>query len=154
MDNPDPDKPGELGELAARIDARKVEHHVFATSFADPADINRFRRCKARGGSDLECFRVGDNGIGFWSDNTAGRTAMCALPPEKIVEQWGSLDAGRLKPVLVFANQRQVICSLGDTMPHEVNIRNGAGIDLNEAACIALWLRPPVFVRAIWRWLS
>src|SRR4051812_26848824 len=65
-------------------------HDVLATSFADPADVAAFRRCKAAGGSDQECFRVGDNGIGKWGDDcTAGSGPKCALPPEDWLAKWG-----------------------------------------------------------------
>ena len=48
-------------------------HSTTATSFADPADVAAFKRCKAQGKSDHECFAVGDNGIGSWGDPTVCR---------------------------------------------------------------------------------
>jgi len=129
-------------------------HHVLASSFADPADVAAFRRCKARGGTDQECFKTGDNGIGLWGDDTTGQIPMCALPPEDMIERWGAIDAARRKKVYVSANARDVVCLVTDRMPHRANIKNGAGMDLNYAACSALGLTPPVMVRAIWNWLS
>lgn len=122
---------------------------VLASSFADPADLRAFRRCKAQGKSDRECFKVGDNGIGCWGDDTAADRPMCALPPE----DWRPLGKkARGAAVLVEANGRRAACELRDTMPARRNIKNGAGIDLNPAACRALGLTPPVLVPATWRW--
>jgi hypothetical protein len=125
-------------------------HRVKASSFADPADVAAFRRCKAQGKSDAECFKVGDNGIGKWGDDTTVPVPMCALPPE----DWESFgNQARGKKVLVTANKASVVCELRDTMPHKSHITNGAGIDLNEAAINALGLRPPVMVDATWEWV-
>lgn len=126
-------------------------HHVKASSFADPADVLAFRRCKAQGKSDQECFKVGDNGIGEWQDDCTGPTPMCALPREDW-EPFG--NAARGKKVVVTANGKTVICELRDTMPHRAHITNGAGIDLNPGAIAALGLHPPVMVSAIWQWLD
>lgn len=124
-------------------------HEVRASSFADPADVAAFRRCKAKGKSDQECFKVGDNGIGCWGDDTTGATPMCALPPE----DWKPLGkAARGARVRVKANGREVICELRDTMPKRANIKNGAGIDLNPAAVAALGLHPPIMINATWEW--
>src|SRR3954467_11309830 len=57
------DAPWPPGTTAAPNDAGFKE--VEASSFADPADIHAFRQCKAHGGTDLHCFGLGDNGIGF-----------------------------------------------------------------------------------------
>ena len=75
---------------------------------------------------------------------------MCALPRE----DWAEFGAkARGKRVSVWANGRNVICELRDTMPSRANIKNGAGIDLNPAACKALGLKPPIMVAAEWAWL-
>src|SRR5260370_17257596 len=34
-----------------------------ASSFADPADVVAFNKCKAQGKTDQQCFKVGDHGI-------------------------------------------------------------------------------------------
>lgn len=120
-----------------------------ASSFADAADIRRFERCKTNGGTDQECFAVGDNGVGKWGDScAAGSGPRCALPPEDWA-QWG--DAARGKEIVVTANGKSVVCELRDTMPHRRHITNGAIIDLNEDAGAALGLRPPFLVAATWR---
>lgn len=132
-----------------------IEHHVKASSFADPADIRAFKKCKDRGRSDQECFKVGDNGIGCWGDSTAeGTGPSCALPPEDMIEKWGSVKAARRKLVNVSGNGKMVTCVLKDRMPRRANIRNGAGIDLNSDAVRALGLEPPIMIRAIWTWVS
>lgn len=125
-------------------------HHVKASSFADSADVVAFRRCKAQGKSDQECFKVGDNGVGKWGDDTTAGRPMCALPPE----DWKPLgDKARGAKVLVkLANGCEAVCELRDTMPARANIKNGAGIDLNPAACARLGLRPPVMVAVTWQW--
>lgn len=127
-------------------------HSVIASSFADPADVSAFRRCKAAGKSDRECFKVGDNGIGCWGDDTTGDAPMCALPPDDMIARFGSVDAAKHRRVLVTVGDKTVSCVLADRMPWKTNIRNGCGIDLSPAACKALGLKPPVRVRASWRW--
>lgn len=123
---------------------------VMASSFADPADIAAFRRCKGMGKSDQECFKSGDNGIGKWGDETTVDKPMCALPPER----WQILgDDARGARVRVKANGKEVVCELRDTMPRLGNIKNGAGIDLNPAAVKALGLKPPIMVPATWSWV-
>lgn len=125
-------------------------HHVKASSFADPADVRAFKRCKDQGNSDQACFKVGDNAIGKWGDSTAaGAGPICALPPE----DWSRFgSAARGKKVLVSANGKQVVCELRDTMPHKANSTNGAGIDLNPDAVEALGLRVPLMIDATWQW--
>lgn len=121
-----------------------------ASAFAYHADIVAFRKCKAQGKSDQQCFKVGDNGIGKWGDNTYDTDQpMCALP----YEDWEKLDNPRGKLVEVRANGRTVIAELRDTMPHKANITNGAVIDLNPAASEALGLKPPFMVPVLWRWV-
>lgn len=125
-------------------------HHVKASSFADPADIVAFKRCKASGKSDQECFKVGDNGIGKWGDDTTADIPMCALPPE----DWqGKGFVARGKHVLVTSGDKSVTCELRDTMPHKAHITNGAGIDLNFAAAKALGHKPPFLIPATWQFV-
>ncbi len=136
-------------------------HRVKASSFADPADIMAFKRCKAQGKSDRECFKVGDNGIGtpnLGEPDSSGRligvdttqpVPMCALPPEDWLPLGGNARGAKVR---VEANGKSVICELRDTMPRKANIKNGAGIDLNPAAGAALMLTPPFMVSATWQW--
>jgi len=124
-------------------------HHVMASSFADPADVAAFKRCKAQGKTDEQCFKVGDNGIGKWGDDTTADRPMCALPPE----DWNPLGtAARGKKVIVECDGLIAVCELRDTMPHKANIKNGAGIDLNPAAWKALGHTPPQMRAATWQW--
>jgi hypothetical protein len=129
---------------------------VLASSFADLADVRAFERCKARGKSDQECFKVGDNGRGCWNDITAQEvTPMCALPPDDVVERFGTFSSKArfaMVRVTVLKTGRSVVCVLADRMPWKKNIKNGAGIDLNPAAAKALGLKPPFLVPASWEW--
>ena len=128
-------------------------HHVMASSFADPADVSAFKKCKALGNSDQECFKIGDNGIGKWGDDcTEGSGPKCALPPEDWIAKWG-VNARHAK-VLVTVGDKSVVCQMDDTMPHKANITNGAGIDLNPDACHALGVSIPAMVPAIWQWVD
>lgn len=141
---------GILGNDPRAIVRSVKARSVMASSFADPADVAAFKRCKAQGKTDQECFKVGDNGIGKWGDDTTANVAMCALPPE----DWEHLGSkARGARVLVTANKRSVVAELRDTMPRKANIKNGAGIDLNPAAVAALGLKPPIMVPATWEWV-
>ncbi|MBV8275371.1 MAG: DUF1906 domain-containing protein [Verrucomicrobia bacterium] len=42
-----------------------VVHNATGSSFADPADVATYERCKANGGSEEYCLKIGDNGIGY-----------------------------------------------------------------------------------------
>lgn len=137
-------------EGAPQQPADSAVHAVKASSFADPADVAAFKRCKAQGKSDQECFKVGDNGVGKWGDDTTADTPMCALPPEDW-QQFG--NAARGKKVLVKCEGREVVCELRDTMPKKENIKNGASIDLNPAAWKALGHTPPQMRAATWQWV-
>lgn len=126
-----------------------------ASSFADPADVRAFRRCKDTGKSDDECFLVGDNGIGCWGDDvTEGTGPSCAVPPEYMESKWGSVDAAKHKLIDVTANGKTVTCVLKDRMPHIRHIKNGARIDLNPDAVRAIGMEPPLMVDATWEWVS
>jgi len=130
-----------------------VWHQVTASSFADPADVAAFRRCKEAGGTDQECFKKGDNGIGFTGFNCADPDNLfVALPPDDWQSKWGSKGNASGRKVAVSINGKTVIGKLGDTMPQKKNIKNGAGIDLNPGFAKAFGLRPPFMVRAEWAW--
>jgi len=123
------------------------------SSFADPDDVAAFQRCKSQGRSDTDCFSEGDNGIGCWGDNTAQeQVAMCALPPEDMIERWGSVAAAKHKPVVVEVDDVECVCVLADRMPSKANITNNAICDLNPGAAKALGLAPPFMVSGSWRW--
>ena len=127
-------------------------HEVKGSSFADPADVRAFKRCKAAGGTDQACFKVGDNAVGAWGDDTSEGSGPCvALPPE----DWQHLGTNaRGTKVEVKYGDKSVVAQLKDTMPHKANIRNGAGIDMNPDTCRALGLEPPVLTKVSWRWAN
>ncbi len=142
-----------LADLHFAIATNKTTiHQVIASSFADPADVAAFNHCKAEGHSDQFCFKLGDNGIGFMGDDCTTSTPMCALPVEDWIARWGNKTTARLKPVIVTANGKTVVCLMGDTMPKKANITNGAGIDLSPAAVKAIGKKPPLMIAATWSW--
>lgn len=125
---------------------------VRASSFADPADIEGFKKAKARGLSDKEAFKFGDNGIGAWGMDTAtDRVCICALPPEV----WSKFDKPNGKPILVTWKGKTVRGVLGDTMPPIAKAlsQNGASIDLNSGFANAFGLTPPFLIDGVtWQW--
>lgn len=129
-------------------------HRVKASSFADPADVVAFKRCKSEGGTDMACFKVGDNGVGLWGDDTTEPHPMCALPREDWLERYGPGENARGRLVRVTVGDKSIDCELRDTMPRRENIRNGAGIDLNPGACHRLGLTPPIFTTVTWQWVD
>lgn len=125
-----------------------------ASSFADPADVRAFNKCKAEGKSDEQCFKVGDNAVGCWGDPTAeGSGPSCALPPDDMEARFGSVAAAKHAKVRVAANGREIIVTLKDRMPRKKNITNGAVIDLNPDAAALLGLKPPFMKDAAWAWV-
>lgn len=105
---------------------------TLATTFADPADVERYRRAKAWGLPDSEAFKYGDNGIGRWGDNTtAPDDPIVALPRDDPSAQHNQL-------VQISGPGGSTIARVGDVMPKRENIKNGAGIDLNPAAASAI----------------
>ena len=145
---------GDFGPLSrAALDkliAGDAEVHTgLASSFADPKDIAAFKRCKATGKSDQECFKVGDNGIGFWGDDTTVDKPYCALPRDV----WAHLGkAARGARVNVTIDGKTVVCELRDTMPNSKNVTNKAIIDLAPGAQKAFGLKAPFMVPVKWSW--
>ncbi len=140
-----------------------IEHHVIASSFADPADVKAFHKWfqiyKDLGFSDKvatkKALNKGDNALGVWEDDTsAGSGPSCALPPEKMKERWGSIDAAKHQLVLVSRDDHEVTCVLKDIMPPEGEITTAARIDLNPDAVAALGLVPPIMAPVVWKWLA
>jgi hypothetical protein len=122
-------------------------NRAIASSFADPADVRAFKRCKATGKTDLQCFAVGDNGIGQFGANTAQEhTPMCALHKNDMIERWGSVNAAAHKKVRVTVRDKEVVCLVEDRMSAP------GRIDLNPAAAKVLDLRPPFLVDCVWEW--
>ena len=114
---------------------------VKASIFAGPTDVRKFREAKAKGWTDEQAFKVGDNGVGCWGDNTAGPIPMVALPPEVMEKQWGAVKAARHRNVRVVYNGESCNAIVADRMPHEENITNGCRIDLNWALAQALGIQ-------------
>lgn len=131
----------------------EVKHDTYASSFADPDDVDAFNKCKAQGKSDQECFKVGDNGIGCWGQSTVeGTGPSCALPPETMTVTWGSKANAKNKRVMVerYSTKARVECTLKDQMPSVENLANKATIDLNPDACILLGIKIPAMERVVW----
>jgi hypothetical protein len=127
----------------------EIHHQGKASSFADPKDIDAFKRAKALGMTDNEAFAHGDNGIGVWMDDTT-HGFWCALPIRDLVERWGSKDAGKHKKVTVTINNQTHILTVGDVMTP--NLSSGAIIDLSPDSCALFHLKPPVLVPVEWQW--
>lgn len=126
---------------------------VNGSSFADPGDVAAFLKCKAQGKSDQECFKVGDNGIGFTGINCADDSIpICALPPEEWKTKYGSKSVAAGKPVDVTYEGKTVRGIMGDTMPEIANIENNARIDLNPGYAKAFGIKPPFMIRVVWKW--
>jgi hypothetical protein len=119
-----------------------------ASSFADPTDVEDFKRCKAQGKTDKQCFAVGDNGIGKFGKITAQtKTPMVAIHPSDAKKKWGSMDAAAHRFVRVTVGGRSVVASVEDQL-------GVAGrIDLNPAAAEELGLNPPFLKDCVWEWV-
>lgn len=135
--------PESQAALDLAINARNKPY--MASSFADPADVEAFKRCKAQGKTDKQCFAVGDNGIGQFGENTAQtHTPMCALHADDMIALYGSIAKAAHKKIRVTHESLSVICSVEDRM----SVRKR--VDLNPAAAQALGLRPPFLVPITW----
>ena len=120
-----------------------------ASSFADPADVRAFERCKAQGKTDQACFRVGDNGIGQFGKITAQtHTPMVAIHKDDMIARWGSVHGAAHRMVSVTINGKTIQASVEDRL-------GVAGrIDLNPACAKQLGLTPPFLVKnCIWNWI-
>lgn len=122
---------------------------AIASSFADPADVVAFNKCKAQGKTDQQCFKVGDNGIGQFGKITAQtKTAMVAIHASDTIARWGSVNAAAHRFVTVTINGKTIQASVEDRL-------GVAGrIDLNPAAAKQLGLNPPFLVKnCTWNWV-
>jgi hypothetical protein len=117
-------------------------------------DVASYRKARAQGRTEIDALKVGDNGIGCWGDMTAGDDVpMCALPPEDWLAKWRTGANARGKKVAVTYGGKTVIGELRDTMPHKIEIKNGAGIDLNPGFAKAFGLKPPFLLPGFkWDW--
>jgi len=139
-----------LTQFAASLQSEEKDWQtVKASSFADPKDVAAFKACKKTGKTDMQCFAVGDNGIGAWGEDTTTNIPMVALPREI----WRNAGKTGGDIVIIRRGDKECVALLGDTMPSLANIKNGAGIDLNPAAAKALGLTPPFLIGGVqWRW--
>jgi hypothetical protein len=120
---------------------------VTASSFADPADVVAFKKCKAQGKTDQQCFKVGDNGIGQFGKITAqDHTAMVAVHADDMKARWGSVIAAAHRPVTVTVNEKTIEATVED----RIGVKGR--IDLNPAAAKQLGLTPPFLVPCTWNW--
>jgi len=118
-----------------------------ASSFADPADVRAFERCKKTGKSDVACFAVGDNGIGQFGRITAQEhTPMIAVHKTEMVRRWGSVNAAAHREVVVMVGETTIRATVED------RISAPGRIDLNPACAKLAGLKPPFVVPCKWRW--
>lgn len=129
-----------------------TQHTVRASTFADPADVAAYRRAKARGASDQEAFRVGDNGVGLWGDDTTNGEPWVALPRDVLQAQYMHLRGARGAAVRLTYGGQAYTCKVGDTMPYTRHITNGCGIDLSPGA-VRLIGYPEHGEQVVWEWL-
>lgn len=121
-----------------------------ASSFADPADVRAFKKCKAEPGNktDVQCFRVGDNGIGQFGQITAQEhTPMVAVHKKDMIAKWGSVAGAAHREVEVTVNKRTFRARVED------RISAPGRIDLNPACAKLAGLQPPFVVPCTWRWV-
>lgn len=121
---------------------------VTASSFADLADVRAFKRCKAQGKTDQQCFKVGDNGIGQFGKITAQEdTAMVAVHRDDMIARWGTVLAAAHRPVTVTIGGKTINATVED----RIGVKGR--IDLNPAAAKQLGLTPPFLVPGcVWNW--
>lgn len=133
-----------------------MKHNVIASSFADLEDLRKFKECIAKGKTEKQCIKVGDNGIGFTGLACASdKRCYCALPPDDWKPKWGSKSKASGKEVAVTFKGKRVVGKLGDTMPAKTNITNGAGIDLNPGFAKAFGEKPPFMLKNVeWEWVD
>jgi hypothetical protein len=130
-----------------RARADVSEFSATASSFADPADVAAFKRCKTTGKTDRQCFAFGDNGIGQFGAITAQeKVPMVAVHADDMKARWGSVPAAAHRPVVVTVKGRSIQATVEDRL----GVRGR--IDLNPAAAKALGLRPPFLVQCVWKW--
>lgn len=106
-------------------------NHGVASVFANRKDLARYREAKARGASEIEALRVGDNGRGKWGDDTTAPTPQVALPNDT-----AGLAHGRM--VEIQGPKGTTIARVTDAMPSTPHLRGRANVDLNPAAAAAV----------------
>lgn len=132
-----------------------------ASSYGDTADMTAYQHAlisflkagRSQAQAEALARKVGDPGIG-WADNLLSDPAVpwVAVPYEQWQAKWGSKARAHKRPLLVTIGGITRTCLLGDTMPHEARITNGAVIDLAPGAQAAFGLTAPFMVPAAWQW--
>lgn len=139
---------GPRSQEALNRESQGAEFRCQASSFADPADVAAFQRCKATGKSDITCFAVGDNGIGQFGKITAQTAVpMIAVHRSDMIARWGSVAAAAHRPVKVTVGGKTIRATVED------RISAPGRIDLNPACARLLGLHPPFLVDATWSWI-
>lgn len=140
----------ESQEAFNAIKADGTWHNTTFTSFADPADVIAFNKCKRETGkSDVFCFGRGDNGIGQFGKITAQEhTPMVAIHNDEMVRMWGSQAGAAHRPVELKLPGTDLIVEA--TCEDRISERNK--VDLNPASFKRLGLNAPFTERGQWRW--
>lgn len=109
-----------------------------AAVFANASDLKAY----ARAGSHKEGLVVGDNGIGAFGANTAGKVPYVAVPRDLLAMRYGDARNARGKRVEVIApNGMRETIEIGDIAPRVENRANNAVIEFNPAALQKLKLK-------------
>ncbi len=117
------------------------------STFADPDDVDAFRRCKRRGGTDVECFAVGDNGVGCWGDDTTSTLEyFVALHHDDMVARWGTLANSKHRLIRVRVGEHEVLARIGDRTSER------GRVDANPACQITLRVLAGSLVPCRWQW--
>lgn len=128
-------------------------YNTIATSFADPKDLLRYQEAKSEGKTEQQALAVGDNGIGFWGDNTKqGSGARSSLPESDIVKRWGTMSAGRGRLIRVWLGNKWQDTILSDLGPGKKEVEEGHGLDLNYDAWAYFGIRVPAEEKVEWDW--
>ena len=140
-----------------------IEHHGKISSFADPADVKSFLKWKAiymdEGFTENQAikktFAKGDNGVGCYGDDTTeGSGLSCAVPPEDMIERWGSIAGAKHKQVNITIGEISVVAIVKDRMPRKEKITNGAVLDANPDTVKALGQQFPMLKQGKWSWVE
>lgn len=109
------------GRLGAKLNTK--------ISVATRQDLARFAKCVSKGESAAKCLAVGDNGVGYWGDDTwkTKGPAICALPAAVAVHN------KKVRVTLSIGHGKPFVCICRDRAPAGI-------IDLNPAALIAAGL--------------
>lgn len=132
----------------------------YSTSYGDKQDREAYNRAliaHLRSGltqeqAEARARKVGDPGIGWCGNDLLDGKPWVALPFEDWKAKFGTKAKAHRAKVRVVIGKREVICILGDTMPHKAHIKDGGVIDLAPGAQEAFGLKAPFKVQASWEW--